>query len=174
MRTTGLFQEVFSRDAPALFRYLRRLTGSAHGAEDIVQDAFLKLHLHLKEGGALDHPRAWLFRVATNLARDRARAELRAQARDQAYGGLSRPIDFRVHLEQRQAIARALARLSPRMRQVLLLQAEGFSYLEIAGIAAIETGYVGVLLQRARAEFRRAIEDQHERTDEAGRRLHVR
>ncbi len=66
---------------------------------------------------------------------------------------------------------RTLKLLPPRMRQVLLLQAEGFSYRETADIAGIESGYVGVLLQRARAEFRRAYEDGNERTQFGARRV---
>ena len=157
-----MFQEIFSRDAPAIFRYLRRLTGSRQTAEDLLQEAFLKLHLQLTSAAPLDNPRAWLFRVATNLARDRARAELHAGAREQEYAAALRPVDFRQHLEQRQSVTGALGRMPPRMRQVLLLQAEGFTYREIAEIASIESGYVGVLLQRARAEFRRVYEEQNE------------
>ena len=161
-----MFQEIFSRDGPALFRYLRRLTGSRQQAEDLVQEAFLKLHVQLTSGAALDNPRAWLFRVATNLARDRAKAELNADIREREYGSLLRPLDFRQQYEQRQAVSRVLSRLSPRMGQVLLLQAEGFSYREIAEIASIESGYVGVLLQRARTEFRHVYEELNERTRE--------
>ena len=166
-----MFHEIFSRDAAALFRYLRRLSGSTQQAEDILQETFLKLHLHLKSGSSLDNPRAWLFRVGTNLARDRAKADVRAQMRAEAYGAPVRTIDFHQHYEQRQAVLRTLKLLPPRMRQVLLLQAEGFSYREIADIAGIESGYVGVLLQRARAEFRRAYEDENERTQFGARRV---
>jgi RNA polymerase sigma-70 factor (ECF subfamily) len=165
-----LFQEIFSRDAPALFRYLRRLSGSRQQAEDILQETFLKLHLHLASGPGLDNPRAWLFRVGTNLSRDRAKAELRARARAQEHGAPPSPVDFQLHYERRQAVARALAQLPPRMRQVLLLKAEGFSYREIADITGIESGYVGVLLQRGRAEFKRVYEDENERTQFTARR----
>ena len=44
------------------------------------------------------------------------------------------------------------------MRQVLLLWSEGFSYREMADITGIEPGYVGVLLQRARAAFKKEYE----------------
>ncbi|HXG59009.1 MAG TPA: sigma factor-like helix-turn-helix DNA-binding protein, partial [Thermoanaerobaculia bacterium] len=59
---------------------------------------------------------------------------------------------------RRQLTRRALRRLPPRMRQVLLLWSEGFTYREIGGITSIEPGYVGVLLQRARAVFKREFE----------------
>ena len=154
-----MFQEAFDRNAPALFRYLRRLTGSRQQAEDLTQETFLKLHVQLTDGTTPDNVRAWLFRVATNLARDRQKSQIRSLVRELAHAPAALPVDFRTHVEQRQQVSRALARLTPRMRQVLLLHAEGFRYREIAEIAGIEVGYVGVLLQRARAEFRKIYEE---------------
>jgi RNA polymerase sigma-70 factor, ECF subfamily len=154
-----MFQEAFDRNAPALFRYLRRLTGSRQQAEDLTQEAFLKLHVQLTEHASPDNMRAWLFRVATNLARDRQKSQIRSVVRELAHAPSVLPVDFRAHVEQRQHVSRTLARLTPRMRQVLLLHAEGFRYREIAEIAGIEIGYVGVLLQRARAEFRKVYEE---------------
>jgi RNA polymerase sigma-70 factor (ECF subfamily) len=154
-----VFQEAFDRNAPALFRYLRRLTGSRQQAEDLTQETFLKLHVQLTDGTTPDNVRAWLFRVATNLALDRQKSQIRSLVRELAHAPAALPVDFRTHVEQRQQVSRALARLTPRMRQVLLLHAEGFRYREIAEIAGIEVGYVGVLLQRARAEFRKIYEE---------------
>jgi RNA polymerase sigma-70 factor (ECF subfamily) len=154
-----VFQEAFDRNAPALFRYLRRLTGSRQQAEDLTQETFLKLHVQLTDSTPPDNVRAWLFRVATNLAHDRQKSAIRSLVREFEHAPSTQPIDFRAQVEQRQQVSRALARLTPRMRQVLLLHAEGFRYREIAEIAGIEVGYVGVLLQRARAEFRRVYEE---------------
>ena len=67
-------------------------------------------------------------------------------------------VDFESHLERRQLTRQTLRRLPRRMRQVLLLWSEGFKYREIADITGIEPGYVGVLLQRARALFRKEYE----------------
>lgn len=156
------FRELFDSHGPALLRYLRRLTGSRGDAEELVQETFLKLHVHLQAGGTLENVRAWLFRVATNAARDLERARrVRARERDEAQTG--KVVDFEARLEQRHLTRRALQRLPPRMRQVLLLWAEGFSYREIATVSAIEPGYVGVLLQRARAAFRREFEQEASR-----------
>jgi RNA polymerase sigma-70 factor (ECF subfamily) len=154
-----LFQEAFDRNAPALFRYLRRLTGSRQQAEDLTQETFLKLHVQLTDNATPDNMRAWLFRVATNLARDRQKSQIRSLVRELAHAPSALPVDFRAHVEQRQHVSRTLARLTPRMCQVLLLHAEGFRYREIAEIAGIEIGYVGVLLQRARGEFRKVYEE---------------
>lgn len=163
------FRELFDSGAPALLRYVRRLTGSRSDAEEIVQDTFLKLHCRLaEEGGVLTNARAWLFRVATNAARDLER-ERRVRARE-ARQASSDPavVDFESHIERRQLTRQALRRLPRRMRQVLLLWSEGFAYREIADITGIEPGYVGVLLQRARAAFRKEYEQLE--TGDSGRK----
>jgi RNA polymerase sigma-70 factor (ECF subfamily) len=156
------FEETYERHAPAVYRYLRRLTNSRVHAEDLLQEAFIKLHLAWDEGTEIENVRAWVFRVATNLARSRGRAEQRALLREGRYQPEQRVADFERNLGERQAIRRALSQLPPRMRQVLLLFSEGFTYREIAEIVGAEVEYVGVLLQRARASFRRHYEERND------------
>ena len=60
--------------------------------------------------------------------------------------------------DARDVVLDGLRRLPPRMRQVLLLWSEGFTYREMADIAGIEPGYIGVLLQRSRAAFKKEFE----------------
>ena len=154
---SGDFRELFDRHAEEILRYLRRLTASRSDAEEILQDTFLKLHQQLGAGLEIDNVRAWLFRVGTNAARDLARARV---VRVRESGGVrgAHVVDFEQRFAEQQLTRRALGRLPRRMRQVLLLWSEGFTYREIAALTAIEPGYVGVLLQRARIAFRRAIE----------------
>lgn len=158
MSATINIRDVFEQVAPALLRYLRRLTGSRSEAEELLQDTFLKLHVQMSSGVDLLNVRAWLFRVGTNAARDLER-ERRVRLRDAAFSSTSNVVDFEARLERQQLARRALRRLPRRMRQVLLLWSEGFSYREIAEITGIEPGYVGVLLQRARAAFRKEYAD---------------
>jgi len=161
------FRECFDTHAPGLLRYLRRLTGSRSDAEELLQDTFLKLHLQVEAGIELENVRAWLFRVATNAARDRER-ERRVRLRESGEAPASNVVDFEARLTRQHLTREALRRLTPRMRRVLLLWAEGFSYREIASVAGIEPGYVGVLVQRARATFKKAFE-HGESGDRTGR-----
>jgi RNA polymerase sigma-70 factor (ECF subfamily) len=161
MTTVDLaFDDAYDRHAPSVYRYLRRLTGSSEAAEDLLQETFLKLHLQLSGGVSPTQVRAWLFRVSTNLARDRERTSIRSRLRDERYAE-PRPVvlDFRRSLEDQEIIRVALRRVAPRMRQVLLLFAEGLTYREIAELTGIEVTYVGVLLHRGRAAFRRHLEE---------------
>jgi len=66
------FDAVFDEVYPALFRYCHRLTGDADTAEDVVQEAFVRLLTRDVEGPVAG-VRAWLFQVATHLVRDRYR-----------------------------------------------------------------------------------------------------
>ncbi|HXG55658.1 MAG TPA: sigma factor-like helix-turn-helix DNA-binding protein, partial [Vicinamibacterales bacterium] len=79
-------------------------------------------------------------------------------------------VDFETRLQRQQLTRLTLRRLPPRMRQVLILWSEGFSYREIADITGMEAGYVGVLLQRARSAFRDYYEEQASDSNSAGNR----
>jgi RNA polymerase sigma-70 factor, ECF subfamily len=64
------FDSVFATLYPSLYRYLHRLTGDEDAAEDIAQEAFVRL---LRQSLPEAEIRPWLFTVAMNLVRDRAR-----------------------------------------------------------------------------------------------------
>lgn len=102
--------------------------------------------------------RAWLFRVATNLAQNLHRGESRARRREEAAAPPLPPGVTPEQLELQWQVHEALGAIDPRSRRVLLLFAEGFSYREIASITGVEPGYVGVLMHRARLEFRKHFE----------------
>lgn len=165
---TADLRGVFESLAPALLRYLRRLTGSRSDAEEILQDTFLKLHVACSHGTEFENMRAWVFRVATNAARDLDR-ERRVRARASRVEKRPNVVDFEEGLQRRHLTRAVLRGLPRRMRQVLLLWSEGFSYREMAEITGVEPGYVGVLLQRARAAFKKDFE-QREGRDPVARR----
>ena len=173
------FDTIYREIAPGVFRYLRRLVGSRLLAEDILQETFLTLHLRMEDGLEVDNTRAWLFHVATNVARNKRRDAVRAAVREERYleeRALATPprvIDIHHRLENQEVVRQVLTNLSPRMRQALLLFSEGFSYREIAQIAEIEATHVGTLLQRAREAFKELFEEQQhgrERNKEKQRR----
>jgi len=158
------FDEVYNEVAAGVYRYLRRLTGSRARAEDILQETFIRLHAQLNAGVTISHPRAWLFQVATNLSKDEQRHAIRAAVREENYSAQAGNVvlDFPAQIETQQIVRRALEELTPRMRQLLLLFSEGFTYREISEIAGVEPAYVGVLLQRGRAAFKKHYEHEQE------------
>lgn len=144
---------LYREHSQLLFRYLWRMTGDAELAADAVQDAFLRLVAKPPRPEAV---KAWLFRVGTNLVRDRGRARSRQlrileQSPDRAPHG-DAPLDPEAELElaeRRSRVREALAALSERDRTVLLMRAEGFAYREIAEAVGTTTEAVGAVILRA-------------------------
>ena len=122
-----------------LQRFLTRKIGCPSLAADIIQDLWIKLRLG-QPAGDIRYPRAYLFRVASNLAIDRIRQEKsRARIVGPMEEGDDAPSDqpsaeTQMDYHQRLAILqRAIDELPPRCRDVFLLHKfAGLSHLEIA------------------------------------------
>jgi RNA polymerase sigma-70 factor (ECF subfamily) len=132
--------------------------GSAVEAEDITQEAFLQLHRVLQKGHQIDNPRAWLFRVAHNLAINRLKAtQFIAPLDDLGWEEIClrlpdpgiTPEQRAQRLEDFALVHEAMKRLSLQERQCLHLRAEGLRYQEIGDILAISVPSVGKSLRKA-------------------------
>ena len=147
------FDRLFDRLYPVLFRYLHRMTGDADVAEDAAQEAFVRLAEHsLPE----DEARPWLFTVATNLVRDRARKASRHRRLEPHVPTPNAPMGPEASAERRERIAmvrEALDALPERDQTMLLMREEGFKYAEIAEAVDVAPGSVGTLLARAARRF---------------------
>ncbi len=155
-RVTSLFATLRS----SILAYVVSVFGiaTAAEAEDITQDAFLQLHRVLQKGTQIDNPRAWLFRVAHNLAVSRLNLrQFIAPLDDLGWDEIcSRIPDPGISPEQRTQrledfahVYRAMARLSVQERQCLHLRSEGLRYKEIGDILGISVPAVGKYLRRA-------------------------
>jgi RNA polymerase sigma-70 factor (ECF subfamily) len=155
------FDDLFERLYPSLYRYLHRLTGDADVAEDIAQEAFVRL---LRQELPEAEIRPWLFTVAMNLVRDRARKnERRQRLLSGAPNMISvemRPDDRVEQSEQIAIVRNALEQLSDRDRQLLLMREEVFKYEEIAGVIGVAPASVGTLIARALKRFIRVYKSQ--------------
>jgi RNA polymerase sigma factor (sigma-70 family) len=167
------FDDLFRRLYPRLHDLCQRLVDSWE-AEDVVQEAFLKL----VDAAVLDRPdpevEAWLRRVCVNLAYNRLRGRRRGQERLQRLGRLEPdadagerddPLGSLLRLEQRALVRRALWTLPGRQRTCLLLRHAGYSYAEIAETCELAIGSVGVLLARAERTFRDSYRQQQQGAD---------
>jgi RNA polymerase sigma factor (sigma-70 family) len=156
---------VFVEHRDAVCRYLTRYTGDADLAEDLVQETFWRLAR--RPFGAPHHVKGWLFRVATNLAKDarktsRRRGELAQLAL--AESPAAAPADAGERLERaevRERVRAALDGLNHKERTALLLREEGFSHREIATAVGTTTGSVGTLIARALAKLARLLDLEH-------------
>lgn len=148
---TALYHEYHD----SLVRMVYRRTGDRDRAEDIAQETFARA-----VAAPPENPRPWLFAVALNLIREDGRRFVRQGRRLQLLKAESpqsapTPDTEFDREEQTQAVRAALAQLSERDREALLLKAEGFNYDEIAATLGLAKGAIGTTLARAR---RRLVE----------------
>ncbi|MCB1553066.1 MAG: RNA polymerase sigma factor [Xanthomonadales bacterium] len=135
-----LYQQAFGE----LVGYLHGLVGDRAAAEDLAQDAGVRiLRMDAAQRDALNNPRAFLFHVATNLARDHLRKRMVRDAADSDLPQEGHSPGADVVEQSREDLARVaqgIAQLPNRSREVLLLsRVRGYSHTEIGerlGIAA--------------------------------------
>ena len=156
------FAELVERHQRLVHALVRRYTRTADESADLVQKAFLRAfaaanrafpRMRLSEEGAF---RAWLLRVAVNVAKNHARDSRRwrlepVESVEGRAGEAAGPMD-RLEGEQRRALVRAaLVRLTNRQRQVLTLRIDGdLPFAEVANI-------LGITENNAKVHFHHAV-----------------
>jgi RNA polymerase sigma-70 factor (ECF subfamily) len=149
------FRAFYDRTARALWAYLARITGDKQTADDLLQESYYRF---LRARVAIDdeaHRRNYLFRIATNVARDRHRRRTTspdiAGAIDDSHGA---DLGATLRTEQRADLHRALGRLKRRERELLwLAYAQGSTHQEIGQTLGLRTGSIKPLLFRARKKL---------------------
>jgi RNA polymerase sigma-70 factor (ECF subfamily) len=147
---------VYAESYVELTRFLRRLCGEAALAEDLAQEAGMRL-LSAVRREPIEHPRAFLFHAAANLARDHLRRRLVAQDHASAQDACE-PAPGSDHIAAVQQevalVAKAISDLPTRAREVLqLARIEGYSQKEIATKLGITPKTVENHLTRALAQL---------------------
>jgi len=155
--------EVYRTTFTDLVRYLYRKVWDADRAQDLAQEAFVRVL-----DDSPDNARAWLFRVASNLARDEVRMVIRRRrhltlikAESEDVDPTPDPVEAMDRREKEQAARDALEQLSERDREVLLLWDAGFDYREIAEQTGLAVGAIGTTLSRARKRLVAAYDAEH-------------
>jgi RNA polymerase sigma-70 factor (TIGR02957 family) len=177
-------ERLFDELRPLSFAIAYRMLGSVSEAEDVVQEALLRVHRALKAGEQIASPRAFLATVTTRLAINELRS---ARARREEYVGewLPEPIltdgddDPARHAEMADSLSLAmlvlLESLSPEQRAVLLLHdVFDYDYPQVAEIIGKSQDNVRQLATRARrhVEQRRPrFQTTREQRDELARRF---
>jgi RNA polymerase sigma-70 factor (ECF subfamily) len=152
--------EDYAEFRPLMFSIAYRMTGSISDAEDIVQEAFLRLTRVLRDGTIIDSPKAYLATATTRLAISHLRS---ARVRRESYVGawLPEPLliddepDPAERAEMSDSLSMAflvlLESLTPTERAVFLLhEVFGYDYKEIAGITGKSETNCRQILVRAR------------------------
>ncbi len=158
--------ELFDQLRIRLLRYLFSFGLMQPDCEEVLQETFLALFQHLQRGKSRESLRAWLFRVAHNLAlKKRLRSRRDCQNLTESMITVSETVadpspspedQFSSTQAQRHmmAVVEALPDLD---RRCLVLRAEGLRYREIAGVLDMSLGAVSLSLGRSIARIARAI-----------------
>ena len=156
-------REVFIEHYGSLFGFAYRMLGDTYDAEDIVQEAFIRL---AQQGTRNEDPcvlRRWLFVVTRNLCISHYRASFyrRTMQLDEGVAVETSQLNPRaqaVRREQRDIIKRAVLDLPPSLREVIILREyEDLSYSEIAEVVGCSVGTVKSRIARAREVLRSAL-----------------
>jgi putative glutamine amidotransferase len=144
-------ETVYARHSAGLIRRLERMLGSRESAEDLAQEAFLRLWQKAPAGLEAHEQAAWLNRAATNLALDelrRRRVRNHDPLEDEAVAGLTSD------RAESLSVQEALSRLSAHERLLVLLRFQaGLSYGEMAETLAITPEAARKRVSRARRAF---------------------
>ena len=161
------FEAVMLPHLDAAYTLARYLTRNAHDAEDVVQDACLRALTYFDgfRGEEGTSARAWLLAIVRNTAF----SSMRRQSPDavalefdevQHSGAVTEehPEAALLRSDAKETLGRALDRLAPEFREVIVLrELEGLSYKEISDVAGVPVGTVMSRLSRARARLREAL-----------------
>ena len=154
------FELFFEAERRHLFRALYLMTGSVQEAEELSQDAFLKVWERWDRLSAMDDPVGYLYWVAMNLARSSYRRIKRAaklpflpERTLEPYGAA----------DARDAVVRAIASLSPRQRQALVLtDLLDRSTEDTASMMRVSASTVRSLVSEGHKRMRAAMEQNDE------------
>jgi RNA polymerase sigma factor (sigma-70 family) len=154
-------EELFAALESPLLSYALRLSGERGVAEDLVQEAFMKLHAQFAE---VREPRRWLYRTVHNLALNHRRNAAKTVALvsetdshsshppDTSYASDEAPLPDAqiIRIESIGLVRLSLAALDERSRELIRLKfTQDLSYAEISARTGLKTGHVGYLLHHA-------------------------
>ena len=149
------FDELFLRYYGRIYDVVFRLTGDAAEADDIAQEAFIRLYRQPLPPGREHNVGGWLYRVAVNLGYNALRAARRRNTYEQVVD-VATPADPEAVVTQHDERDRAravLAELPPQQAQLLMLRHAGLSYKELALALDVASTSIGTLLARAERAF---------------------
>ena len=150
------FETFYEAESQLLFRRLWLVTGNSGEAEELMQDAFLKIWERWDTVGQMDAPAGYLYVTAMNLFRKRYR---RTKLALRKTVGMAPPADDFADADDRQTVRQVLATLPPRQRAALVLtELLGYTAKEAGSVLGIKDSTVRALTHQGRQSFRRVME----------------
>lgn len=168
------FGEIVQRYQQRLLNFIYRMVGDRERSEDLVQEAFIRVHRHIHRFDPNKKFTTWVYTIASNLAKNELRNRSRSplvfyeSARSPSEedrrplefeDSRNRPDDLFANRHLKELVDSTVAKLTPHHRIVFVLrELEGRSYEEIAELTHCNLGTVKSRLNRARASFAEMIE----------------
>jgi RNA polymerase sigma-70 factor (ECF subfamily) len=170
----GAFQHLYNRYRDRLVHFIIRKTGDADKAQDLVQEAFIRVTRHLHRFDTTKKFSTWVYTIASNLSKNELRNRSRSplilfQKLENSFEDDHRPLQFEDSSMRPDSLYRkrflqkiveeTVDELPEHHRLVFRLrELEGKSYEEIADITGVNLGTVKSRLHRARSSFAQKIE----------------
>lgn len=158
------FERVFRDCYGRVYATAYRLLGTRTEAEEVAQEAFLRLHRRPPLSRETPNLVGWLVTVTTNLAYNRIRQNKRRRAREDRSATTETAVvhdrDPLPAAEEADLVRRVLAELPERQALILLLRHSGLTYAEVAAELDVAVSSVGTLLARAERAFRCVYEER--------------
>jgi RNA polymerase sigma factor (sigma-70 family) len=156
LQASRTFEAFYRAEARTLFRRMWLVTGNRAEAEELMQDAFLKVWERWDRVDGMDDPVGYLYRTAMNLFRKRYRRAMLAIRRTM---GLAPSNDDFSDADDRQDVRNVLATLPPRQRAALVLtEMLGFTSKEAADALGVTDATTRSLTRHGRDAFRKVME----------------
>lgn len=160
----GYVSQAYEAWAPELRRYATSRTHDPAAAEDLVQEAFVRLAIQARSSRTPTDPKAWLYRVVLNLIISGSRHAEVARRRSPELAideGLSNSAEAVILAsERRHALVAALQVLGETSRTGLVLAAQGYTGREIAAVLGRSEAATRTMTCRARKVVRRELTNQ--------------
>jgi RNA polymerase sigma factor (sigma-70 family) len=173
---SGAWTELVAAQQRRVYALCYRFTASAHDAEDLTQDVFIKLYGNLASfDPARGSFQTWITTLTRNLLVDHFRRSRQQRVTDSMDAGWelgndashvepivdqrTTPFQQAVRNQLEQMVQHALAKVSPELREAVILRdLQDMDYKEIAEVLAIPQGTVKSRISRGRAELARLLE----------------
>ena len=152
---------LFTRHSPKAFALCYRLVGNAEAADDLVQDAFLRVLRYRASFRAEARFTTWLYRIVRNVCMDYLKASSRAGELERQIAAQGDELDSAPAVDDsRLSVLRAaLERLDPDKRELLIAaRIDGLGYAQLAERFGASEGAIRVRVHRAMGELKRLVE----------------
>jgi RNA polymerase sigma-70 factor, ECF subfamily len=154
------FERLFRENHAFVYRTAYSVTGTRHGAEDVLQTIFLRLLRRGLPDGVRQNPKSYLHRAAINASLNIVRARKRQHPTGdvELLRAIAPVVDRNPASEMRERLIGAMGELRPRVVEMLVLRYEhDCSDADIARLLGTSRGVVAVTLYRARARLKKAL-----------------